>query len=53
MAGYDNRGGFSQTDFPRLAEGLPLAAFDAGSLFGGAEHGYTDYPAAEEAAAQA
>ncbi|WP_454731821.1 MULTISPECIES: alkene reductase [Cupriavidus] len=41
-------------DLPRrLAEGLPLAAFDAGSLFGGAEHGYTDYPAAEEAAAQA
>jgi len=53
VAGYDNRGGFSHADFPHAAEGLPLAAFDAGSLFGGAEHGYTDYPAAEEAAAQA
>ena len=32
-------------DFPRrLAEGLPLATFEGNSLFGGAEHGYTDYP---------
>jgi N-ethylmaleimide reductase len=33
-------------DLPRrLAERLPLADFDAGTLFGGGEHGYTDYPA--------
>ncbi|NWB27801.1 alkene reductase [Pseudomonas gingeri] len=32
-------------DLPhRLAEGLPLADFDGGSLFGGTEQGYTDYP---------
>lgn len=32
-------------DFPRrLREGLPLAAFDGGTLFGGSAHGYTDYP---------
>jgi len=32
-------------DLPRrLAEALPLAAFDGSSLFGGAEQGYTDYP---------
>ncbi|MEO6959549.1 MAG: hypothetical protein ABI228_01850, partial [Burkholderiaceae bacterium] len=32
-------------DLPhRLAEGLPLADFDASTLFGGGEHGYTDYP---------
>lgn len=29
----------------RLAAGLPLASFDGGSLFGGTERGYTDYPA--------
>ncbi len=33
-------------DLPhRLAEDLPLADFDGGSLFGGTERGYTDYPA--------
>ena len=33
-------------DLPRrLAEDLPLAAFESGSLFGGTERGYTDYPA--------
>ncbi|RAP57675.1 alkene reductase [Oleiagrimonas sp. MCCC 1A03011] len=32
-------------DLPRrLAEGLPLADFDPGSLFGGDARGYTDYP---------
>ncbi|MDN7182299.1 alkene reductase [Caballeronia sp. SEWSISQ10-4 2] len=37
-------------DFPRrLAEGLPLAAFDSSTLFGGDERGYTDYPALPEA----
>src|SRR5476651_2454046 len=33
----------------RLAEGLPLAAFDASTLFGGDERGYTDYPALPKA----
>lgn len=33
-------------DFPRrLADGLPLAAFDGGTLFGGDERGYSDYSA--------
>ena len=33
-------------DLPhRLAEDLPLAAFDPETLFGGTEKGYTDYPA--------
>jgi N-ethylmaleimide reductase len=37
-------------DFPRrLAEGLPLAAFDSSTLFGGNERGYTDYSALPEA----
>jgi N-ethylmaleimide reductase len=34
----------------RLAEGLPLAAFDASTLFGGDERGYTDYPSLRNAA---
>jgi len=33
----------------RLAEGLPLAAFDGSTLFGGDERGYTDYPALPKA----
>ncbi|MDR3517513.1 MAG: alkene reductase [Azospirillaceae bacterium] len=38
-------------DLPyRLAKGLPLAVFDGASLFGGGEHGYTDYQTACEAA---
>lgn len=38
-------------DLPRrLAQGLPLAAFDGATLFGGSEHGYTDYQTAREAA---
>jgi N-ethylmaleimide reductase len=33
-------------DLPyRLANGAPLADFDAGTLFGGGERGYSDYPA--------
>ncbi|HEX2010282.1 MAG TPA: alkene reductase, partial [Roseateles sp.] len=33
-------------DLPvRLRAGLPLAAFDGASLFGGAARGYSDYPA--------
>jgi N-ethylmaleimide reductase len=37
-------------DFPhRLAEGLPLAAFDSSTLFGGDERGYTDYPVMPQA----
>jgi N-ethylmaleimide reductase len=37
-------------DFPRrLADGLPVASFDGSALFGGAEHGYTDYPPLPEA----
>lgn len=33
-------------DLPRrMAEGLPLANLDGGTLFGGAEQGYSDYPA--------
>ena len=33
-------------DLPRrLREQLPLAPFDGSTLFGGGEHGYTDYPA--------
>ncbi|EJE54705.1 NADH:flavin oxidoreductase [Acidovorax sp. CF316] len=40
-------------DLPRrLADGLPLAAFDAKALFGGAAQGYSDY-APYEAAAEA
>ena len=36
-------------DLPRrLAEGLPLAAMDGATLFGGGAKGYTDYPAWEE-----
>ena len=32
-------------DLPRrLAKGLPLATFDSNTLFGGGEHGYSDYP---------
>ncbi len=32
-------------DLPcRLALGIPLAGFDSSTLFGGGEHGYTDYP---------
>ncbi|PXW23958.1 alkene reductase [Paraburkholderia caballeronis] len=32
-------------DLPRrLAENLPLADFDGSTLFGGTEHGYSDYP---------
>ena len=30
------------------AEGLPLAAMDGATLFGGGAKGYTDYPAWEE-----
>jgi N-ethylmaleimide reductase len=38
-------------DLPyRLAQGLPLAGFDPATLFGGGEHGYTDYQPAREAA---
>jgi N-ethylmaleimide reductase len=38
-------------DLPRrLAEGLPLASFDRNALYGGGEHGYTDYPSAPPAA---
>jgi N-ethylmaleimide reductase len=33
-----------------LAQGLPLSAFDPATLFGGAEHGYTDYPPIRQAA---
>ncbi|SAL48641.1 NADH:flavin oxidoreductase [Caballeronia udeis] len=33
----------------RLAEDLPLAAFDGSTLFGGDERGYTDYPALPKA----
>jgi N-ethylmaleimide reductase len=37
-------------DFPRrLADGLPMARFDSSTLFGGGEHGYTDYPPLREA----
>ena len=35
-------------DLPRrLAKGLPLAAFDPNTLFGGSEAGYSDYPKLE------
>lgn len=38
-------------DLPRrLAEGLPLAGFDGGALFGGAAYGYTSYSPYEAAA---
>jgi N-ethylmaleimide reductase len=38
-------------DLPyRLKKDLPLAAFDGALLFGGGEHGYTDYEPAREAA---
>ncbi len=37
-------------DLPRrLRDGLPQAAFDGATLFGGADHGYTDYPAHADA----
>ncbi|OGB12368.1 MAG: alkene reductase [Burkholderiales bacterium RIFCSPHIGHO2_12_FULL_65_48] len=36
----------------RYAAGLPLAAFDPATLFGGTEHGYSDYSAARTTAAQ-
>ncbi|KWR88079.1 alkene reductase [Cupriavidus sp. IDO] len=37
-------------DLPRrLADGLPLAAFDGSTLFGGGERGYTDHPASPAA----
>ena len=40
-------------DLPaRCAAGLPLAAFDPATLFGGTEHGYSDYSAARTTAAQ-
>ena len=40
-------------DLPaRYAAGLPLAAFDPATLFGGTEHGYSDYSAARTTAAQ-
>lgn len=40
-------------DLPaRYAAGLPLAAFDPATLFGGTEHGYNDYSAARTTAAQ-
>jgi N-ethylmaleimide reductase len=39
-------------DLPRrLAEKLPLASFDGGALFGGGEHGYSDFPAWNDAQA--
>src|SRR5258708_3808908 len=34
----------------RLAEGLPVAQFDGATLFGGGDHGYTDYENIREAA---
>ncbi|MGE6781963.1 alkene reductase [Ensifer adhaerens] len=38
-------------DLPRrLKEGLPLASFDAATLFGGSAEGYSTYPPLEEAA---
>jgi N-ethylmaleimide reductase len=38
-------------DLPRrLADNLPLATFDSAALFGGGEHGYTDYENVREAA---
>lgn len=37
-------------DLPRrLAEGLPPASLDGNALYGGGEHGYTDYPSAPPA----
>jgi 2,4-dienoyl-CoA reductase-like NADH-dependent reductase (Old Yellow Enzyme family) len=40
-------------DLPyRLAQGLTLAAFDGAALFGGSEHGYTDYQTARECGRQ-
>jgi N-ethylmaleimide reductase len=40
-------------DLPsRMSQDLPLAAFDANTLFGGDEHGYTDYPAHPGGASQ-
>ena len=37
-------------DLPvRLERGLPLAAFDGSTLFGGSAKGYSDYPAAAAA----
>ena len=38
-------------DLPvRLAQGLPLANFDPATLFGGEDHGYTDYGPMQQAA---
>jgi N-ethylmaleimide reductase len=37
----------------RLRAGAPLAKLDKETLYGGGEHGYTDYPAWSERAAQA
>jgi N-ethylmaleimide reductase len=43
----------AKPDLPaRYAAGLPLAAFDPATLFGGTEHGYSDYSAARTTAAQ-
>lgn len=40
-------------DLPaRYAAGLPLAAFDPATLFGGSEQGYSDYGSARTTAAQ-
>ncbi|WP_369790428.1 alkene reductase [Rouxiella sp. WC2420] len=36
-------------DYPhRLAQNLPLADFEGSTLFGGTEHGYTDYPGSQK-----
>jgi N-ethylmaleimide reductase len=38
-------------DLPaRLAQGLPIADFDPATLFGGQDHGYTDYAPMQQAA---
>ena len=38
-------------DLPaRLAQGLPMANFDPATLFGGEDHGYTDYQPMQQAA---
>lgn len=37
----------SNPDLPRkIQEGIPLAAYDRGTFYGGGEKGYTDYPSA-------
>jgi hypothetical protein len=36
----------------RIRDGLPQAAFDPATLFGGNAHGYTDYPAVARAGGQ-